>query len=309
MSSSAGKEVDTCCADANCGIAEVDEDEVKMEECAGKLLRSCSDKSREEHQEQHKCKKRMEELHDKELFTQPDGSHLGECPLCFLPMPLGPRKSTFYSCCSKLICNGCVCSNIISNKYDKVKALSCPFCREPAAASVEENKKRMMKRIKANDPAALNYVGVRRYHEGDYNTAFGYYSKAAELGSEDAQFNLSVMYRYGYGVEKDEEKEVYRLEKAAIGGHYLARHELGRIENENGNIERAVKHFVVAATHGYERSMKELWTYYSAGSITKDDLEATLRTHKAALDEMKSLQRDEAEHYWKIGILDLRKII
>ena len=41
-------------------------------------------------------------LSDKELFEQPDGSHLGECPLCVLPLSLDLKKSTLYSCCCKL---------------------------------------------------------------------------------------------------------------------------------------------------------------------------------------------------------------
>ena len=56
-----------------------------------------------------------------------------------------------------------------------------------------------------------------------------------------------------------------------------------------------MKHFIIAAKLGYDESMKELWKHYSRGNITKDDLDATLRTHQAALDEMKSTQRDAAE--------------
>jgi hypothetical protein len=43
--------------------------------------------------------------------------------------------------------------------------------------------------------------------------------------------------------------------------------------------------------------MKALWGYCSAGNITKEELEATLRTHKTAIDEMKSKERDEAEMF------------
>jgi hypothetical protein len=59
-----------------------------------------------------------------------------------------------------------------------------------------------------------------------------------------------------------------------------------------------VKHFVIAANLGYEKSMKQLWKHFSAGYITKEELESTLRTHKAAIDATKSAQRDAAEaHY------------
>jgi TPR repeat protein len=302
MSSSAEAEADLCCA--NLGIAEVDE--VKMEEeeeeCASKLLHSCRDKDRKEHREQHdcECQKQVTKIHDDDLFRQPDETHLGECPLCFLPLPLDPEKSMFKSCCSKSICLGCVYSHERSIGGDK-----CPFCREPPPRDEEEWKKRIMERVKANDPDALSEMGKKCYYrEGNCDRAFEYWTKAAELGDVIAHNQLATMYD-GEGVQKDEEKEVYHLEKAAIGGHPLARHNLGCVEAMNGNIERAVKHFIIAANLGLEESMKMLWRQYSDGSITKEELEATLRTHKAALDEMKSPERDEAENYLKLVSLNL----
>jgi tetratricopeptide (TPR) repeat protein len=286
----------------NCGIAAVDI--IKLEECTDcDLVKYCSDKCREEHREQHEehCKKRKAELHDKELFTQPDETHLGECPLCFLPMPIDPRKFAFYSCCSEIICKGCVYANYKSNGYDEMKARSCPFCREPRPEKGGEHK-RMMKRIKAKDPAALNQMGGKFHIEGDYNGALEYYTKAAELGNAFAHYTLGNMYGEGEGVEKDEEKEVYHFERAAICGHPTARYNLGCHEGINGRVERAVKHFMIAANHGHEESMKALWAEFKDGYITKEDLDATLRTHQAAINAMKSLQREEAERLLKYDI-------
>jgi TPR repeat protein len=303
MSNSAKAKADICCA--NCSIAEAEVDEVKMEECDSKLLHSCRDKchGREEHQEQHddKCKKRVEELHNDDLFTQPDGSHLGECPLCFLPMPLRAEESTFYACCSKLICDGCVHANYLKNGN-----FNCPFCREPPP-DAEEFDKRMMKRVKANDPAALRQMGTERYYKGDYDGAVKYWTKAAKLGDEMAHNKLGYMYWKGEGVERDKEKEVYHLEKAAIGGHPTARHSLGCYEDKNGNTDRAVKHFIINASLGDKDSMKELWKHYSAGNITKEELEATLRTHQAAVDEMKSPEREAAKAWRKACFTLLRE--
>jgi TPR repeat protein len=91
------------------------------------------------------------------------------------------------------------------------------------------------------------------------------------------------------------EKGIHHWKEAAIGGHPQARHYLAIIEGNNGNTERAVKNFIIAASLGYEESMKELWKYYSAGNITKENLNATLRSHQSAIDATKSLQREEAE--------------
>jgi TPR repeat protein len=162
----------------------------------------------------------------------------------------------------------------------------------------EEYEERVMERVKANDPAAMRFMGTARLGEGDWDSAFEYLEKAAELGNAEAHYQLSVMYRKGDGVAKDEEKAVYHLELAAIGGDPEARYNLGCIEGNNGNIERSVKHYIIAANLGYEDSMKMLWKQYSAGNITKEELEVTLRTHKAAIDAMKSPQREEAEKVW-----------
>ena len=167
----------------------------------------------------------------------------------------------------------------------------------------EETRKRLMKRVKANDPAALRQMGAKCYDKGDYDGAIEYWKKAAELGDVGAHSQLGYMYHNGLGVGKDEEKALNHLEKAAIGGHPYARFGLAIIEEENGNIERSVKHYIIAANLGDEDSMKRLWKHYSDGNITKEELDATLRSHQAALDEMKSEQRDAGEAFFRrIGI-------
>jgi tetratricopeptide (TPR) repeat protein len=178
----------------------------------------------------------------------------------------------------------------------------CPFCREPPPGDKGEFHKRLMKRVKANDPAALGHLGGECYDEGDYEGAIEYWTKAAELGNEDAHYGLGLRYRNGQGVEKDKEKCIYHYEKAAIGGHPGARNNLGVFEETNGHIERAVKHYIIAANLGFEMSMKALWNVFKEGYITKEDLEATLRTHQAAIDATKSSQRDAAEAKYSFGI-------
>ena len=104
-----------------------------------------------------------------------------------------------------------------------------------------------MERVKANDPVALNQVGAKCYNKGDSEGAIEYWTKAVILGDVEAHHQLSVMYRKGLGVEKDEERELYHTEQAAIGGHPDARHNLALLERRNGRVDRAVKHFIIAA--------------------------------------------------------------
>ena len=177
---------------------------------------------------------------------------------------------------------------------------SCAFCREPIATTKEEFDAMLMKRVETNDPVAMRPRGGRRDREGDYKSAFEYYTKAAELGVAGAHYNLSVMYHLGQGVDKDEKKYVYHLEVAAVRGHVDARYHLGCHEERNGRMERAVKHFIIAANMGCDESLKVLWELHAKGFVKKDDLAATLRAHQAAVDATKSAQREQAEVFSRV---------
>jgi hypothetical protein len=238
----------------------------------------------------------MAELRDELLFKQPESSWLGDCPICCLPLPIDPLKSSLMTCCSKTICLGCDYANQIRQlELLTPQKPSCAFCREPLPTTKEEFDAMQMKRAETNDPVAMRYMGGKRHVEGDYSSAFEYSTKAAELGDAYAHYCLSIMYDLGQGVEKDEKKHVYHLEEAAIGGHVEARHNLAVIEGINGRIDRAVKHFIIAANMGLDESLKVLWEYHAKGLVKKEALTATLQTHQDAVDATKSPQREEAE--------------
>ena len=198
-------------------------------------------------------------------------------------------------CCSKLICSGCLVANIKRETRMRLRHV-CPFCREALPKTHEESFKQNMKRMEANDPFALRSYGAAKYTEGKYGFAFEYFTKAAELGDFEAHYHLALLYQKGKGVEKDIVKEVYHLEKAAIGGHPHARYLLGRHEyNNNNNFERAVKHWIIAATQGEDKSIKMLMDGFKKGYVEKEDLAAALRSHQAAVDAAKSPQRERTE--------------
>ena len=238
----------------------------------------------------------MAKIRDDNLFRQPKRSNYGECPICCLPLPLDVDKYVITACCCKIICKSCNYATQL-REWEEGLEHKCPFCREPGPKDDEEIDRRIMKRIEANDPAAMADRGLYCYDEGDYDAAIEYFTKAAELGDAEAHCRLGLMYMEGEGeiVEKDYGLAMYHWEKAAIGGHPNARSYLASIERKNGNAKRAAKHLVIAANLGDEKSMKVLWKCYSAGCIAKEELEATLRTHQAAIDAMRSKERDAAE--------------
>jgi TPR repeat protein len=157
-----------------------------------------------------------------------------------------------------------------------------------------------MKRIKANDPVALSQMGTNRYNEGDHEGAFEYYTKAAELGDMDGHYNVSLMYHEGEGARKDLKKEIYHLEEAAIGGQPWARFNLGCEEGNSGNHERAMKHFIIAANLGDDKSLEEVKKGFQRGVASKEDYAAVLRGHQAAVDATKSEQREKASAFYKL---------
>jgi tetratricopeptide (TPR) repeat protein len=291
--SSEAEAADICCA--SCGIAEVDD--VKLTECDGcDLVRYCSDVCQRDHRPEHEeeCKERAVELRDEILFNQPEGSHMGDCPICSLPLPIDGEKTTMYTCCCKTVCAGCVYANELRQLKDNAQRV-CPFCRHPYEKNEEEIKKNLMKRIAANDPFALCLLGKEHYFKGNYESAFKYYTKAVELGDVDAHYALSVMYSDGQGFVKDEKREKYHLEQAAIAGHACARFNLACYEGRKGRSDRAVKHLIIAASLGDDDAIRKLKECYRDGDVSKEDFAVALRGHHAAVKATKSQQREEGE--------------
>eukprot|EP00984_Skeletonema_dohrnii_P002711 scaffold941_cov93-Skeletonema_dohrnii-CCMP3373.AAC.8 len=297
ISTTATDEADEICA--SCGIPAGDD--IKLKNCnACKLVKYCGVECQRNHRSQHKraCKKRAAELRDELLFRQPESAHEGDCPICFIPipldshLPLDPKKSTINSCCCKIICDGCYYAwTLIENTKE-----TCPFCRTSVPETQAEVDRNYMKRIEANDPVAMRQMGAHLCaNEGDYSAAVEYWTKAAKLGDAEAHNQLATMYRKGKGVEKDEKMKIYHLEKAAIAGHHLARYNLAMHEGGNGRYERAVKHLIISANLGHDGSIQKLKESYTDGDVSKEDFAAALRAYQAAMVAMKSPQREAAE--------------
>ncbi len=288
-----------CCA--SCGTAEIDD--VKLKPCDGcDLVSYCGDACQQLHRPEHagKCRKRAAELRDEILFRQPESTHLGDCPICCLPFPIKEEyKNRLYPCCGKSICAGCSHADNLRHDREEIR-LACPFCRQNLPTTQEETDTCSMKRVAANDPDAIRKMGSTHYDREEYDAALEYWTKAAELGDVDAHYNLSLLYQIGHGVEKDETKRVYHLEEAAIAGHPHARFNLGTHEwNNNNNAERAVKHFIIAASLGIDESINVLKECFKKELVSKEDFAAALRAHHAAVAETKSPQRETAKYFDK----------
>ena len=283
---------------ASCGTA--GSDDIKLKICtACHLVKYCGIECQKEHRPKHKkeCKKRAAELRDEILFKQPESSCFGDCPICCLPLPIDQLKTTMYVCCSKYICQGCDYANLIREREGRLQQ-KCPFCRKIVPDTDEEINERCLKRIEANDPVAMCQMGGQTHLEGDYKSAFDYWTRAAALGDAMAHFELSCLFREGKGIEKDEKKARHHAEQAAIAGHPIARYNLACFEGPF-RTDRAVKHFTIAAKLGYDKSLESLKDLYEVGIVSEEDFAAALRGHKAAIDATKSPQREEAVEFHK----------
>jgi tetratricopeptide (TPR) repeat protein len=235
------------------------------------------------------------------LFTQPDISHLGECPICCLPLSIDERKSTMMSCCTKIICDGCDYANKKREIEQRLEP-RCAFCRNPAPKSEEEYDKNVMERIKENDPVAMVQMGKKIKNE-DFGKAVEYWTKAAELGDVDACCGVGILYYNGKGVEKDAKKAINHWEQAAIGGHPNARVLLANYEMDNGRFDRAAQHFIIAANLGDNFSLKCVKQAFIEGIVSKEEYTAARRGYQAAVDATKSAEREEAEEARKSGLV------
>jgi len=283
--------IDKC---ANCGKGE--ENCSKLQKCGACLsVRYCSRECQAAHRPQHKkCKRRVAELYDEKLFADPPPRE--ECPICFLPLPLEGKKSSFKSCCGKTVCNGCMYAMQMSAEG----AYLCAFCREPNAVAAEEHIKRTKKLMdKGNGDAFYMFAGCyAKAEQGlpqDVQKCNELLLEAGELGCAQAYYNLGVHYNTGRGVEVDVNKAMHYWELAAMGGHIMARHNLGCIAGKAGKYDRAKKHYILAAKAGFEISLDQVKEGYMDGFVTKDEYASTLRAYQKSIGEMKSSARDIAE--------------
>jgi len=254
---------------------------------------ACKKKHRQKHKKQ--CERRVAELHDEQLFKQPPPSD--DCPICFIRLPSITLIQVYMACCGKIICRGCIHA---ADERDKNSASLCPFCRTPPPTSIREAIERYKKRVELNDANAIYNMGgfyAYGYHGLPQNMAkaLELWLRAAELGHSGSYFTIGEAYRRGLGVDIDKEKAVHYYElAAAMSGGVYARHTLGKMEYEAGNIDRALKHLMISTNDGHKKSLQGIKQFYSNGYATKEDYTEALRSYQEYLDEIKSQQRDAA---------------
>ena len=213
-----------------------------------------------------------------------------------LPPPLyeDHTGTTFHPCCGKRICNGCIFAMVESGAKDL-----CPFCRTPKSMSNKETIGRINKLMEKGNGHAF-YILAGLYAQGSMGMpqsrakANELYLKAGEFGFAEGYFNLGNAYYNGNGVDVDKKKAKHYFELAVMNGDVDARHNLGCMEGQAGNYQRAMKHCLIAAKAGYKPSLDIVKGGFIDGHVTKEEYANALQEYQKIQDEMKSEARDKA---------------
>ena len=197
---------------------------------------------------------------------------------------------TYFPCCGKSICGGCIHSFRMSGNDEK-----CPFCNAMTGGKTNNKiNEELMKRVEANDAFSMMVLGNNYYHGDlgllqDRERAIELWKQAAALGSSMAHFHLGDEYREG----GDSKKAKFHYEAAAMAGDEVARNYLGTMVAQSGNMERAVKHWMISASAGSYKAMHNLLVGSKLGYVSRESIISILTAYNNSCLEMRSEARDK----------------
>ena len=184
---------------------------------------------------------------------------------------------------------GCAYSFCKSGNNDK-----CPFCNsDRAVKAYDEEVEDIRMRVEANDAGAICQLGSY-YHGGngglqqDWEKAMELYARAGQLGCSKAHNSMADVYTQ----RGDMKKAKFYLEAAAMAGHEGARCNIGMAEAKSGSMERAVRHWTIAASGGEFYAMHNLLVALENGEVSRESIDSTLTAYNKSCAEMRSEARD-----------------
>jgi TPR repeat protein len=116
------------------------------------------------------------------------------------------------------------------------------------------------------------------------------FNRAAELGCSKAHSHLADVYHQGGDLKKTR----FHFEAAAMAGNEFARCIVGVMQSQSGNMERAVKHWAIAASAGQYKAMHHLRILFGKGFVSRESIDSTLISYNNSCAEMRSDGRDAA---------------
>ena len=146
--------------------------------------------------------------------------------------------------------------------------------------------------------------GERLHSDENYESAFYWFKKAADMGASTSQRILGLCYENSDGVEKDFEKAIYWYQKAADNGNSKAKQRIGWCYKNGIGIQRDLKmaayYFAKAAESGESTAQCNLALCYCKGEgVEKDSSKAVYWWQRAAESGESTAQYNLALCYYK----------
>ena len=145
----------------------------------------------------------------------------------------------------------------------------------------------LIKAAQKEHPSACYIIG-NMYIKGligsksnkELKIGFDFLLKSYNLGNIAASNLIGQMYLYGIYLEKDEKKAIKYFKKAADNNYAYAFNNLGKIEENKGNIENSLNYYLKSAELGESWACNKIAEYYRK----KDNMEEAFYYYNKALE-------------------------
>ena len=128
---------------------------------------------------------------------------------------------------------------------------------------------------------ADSYYHGRLGLQQDWTKAMELFVRAAELGNSKAHNNLAKHYHDG----GDLKKAKFHFEAAAMAGHEGARNDIGHLDlefSQFNNTDRAIKHWIIAASAGSYLAMHNLLVALKECRVSRETIDPTLTAYNTS---------------------------
>ncbi|KAJ3044950.1 Leucine-rich repeat serine/threonine-protein kinase 2 [Rhizophlyctis rosea] len=122
-------------------------------------------------------------------------------------------------------------------------------------------------------------------HRRNAKTATHWYTLAAKQGHTLAQYNSGLAYKYGRGVEEDEDRMIEWFDKASRSANPDAQFELGLYYQSEDNTPTAAEWFQEAAEQGHMEAQAALGYCYKEGVGVEEDGEEAVKWYRKAAEQ------------------------
>jgi len=149
-------------------------------------------------------------------------------------------------------------------------------------------------------------IGRDYYLKGDYNKAYEYFKKAADLGLSQAMITMGELYMNGEGVKQDFKKAYEWFRRAADLGEEFAMYALGYLYLEGKGTRqdygKAYEWFKKVADLENKDAMNAIGWLYQSGYGVEQDYEKAYEWYRKAIEYKEKLE----DSFWNKFVFKLK---